>query len=58
MLGGYTCCFPIILVSLTKNLQLSDVMSGVAYLHDIRIVHGDLKGVRTGFLAHLPLIDE
>ncbi|KAF9783904.1 kinase-like domain-containing protein [Thelephora terrestris] len=27
-----------------KNLELSEVMSGVAYLHDLRIVHADLKG--------------
>ena len=28
------------------NVQLSEVMSGVAYLHELRVVHGDLKGVR------------
>ena len=28
------------------NVQLSEVMSGVAYLHKLRIVHRDLKGVR------------
>ena len=27
------------------NPQLSEVMSGAAYLHDLGIVHGDLKGV-------------
>ena len=57
-LGGSAYYFPIVPVSLTKNLQLSDVMSGVTYLHDLRIVHGDLKGVRTAFLVHLPLINE
>ena len=28
-----------------NGLQLSEVMSGAAYLHDLGIVHGDLKGV-------------
>jgi hypothetical protein len=28
------------------NLQLLEVASGVAYLNDLGIVHGDLKGVR------------
>ena len=27
------------------GLQLSEVMSGVAYLHELGIIHGDLKGV-------------
>ena len=27
------------------HLQLSDVMSGAAYLHEAGVVHGDLKGV-------------
>ena len=26
--------------------QLSEVMSGAVYLHSLKIVHGDLKGVR------------
>ena len=28
-----------------NNLQLSEVASGVTYLHELGIVHGDLKGV-------------
>ena len=27
------------------TVQLSEVMSGATYLHDLGIVHGDLKGV-------------
>jgi serine/threonine protein kinase len=37
-----------ILRLLIDSLQLSDVMSGVCYLHRLRVVHGDLKGVITG----------
>ena len=33
-----------------RNLQLSEVAAGVAYLHELKIVHGDLKGVRPMFL--------
>ena len=29
-----------------RNLQLSEVMSGVTYFHDLGIVHADIKGVR------------
>ena len=32
-------------VTIIQNIQLSEVMSGVAYLHELSIVHGDLKGV-------------
>ena len=35
----------------TDDLQLSEVMSGVAYLHNLSIVHGDLKGVNAMFLV-------
>jgi len=28
-----------------ENIQLSEVMSGVAYLHELNVIHGDLKGV-------------
>ena len=37
---------------LIDDLQLSEVMSGVEYLHGLSIVHGDLKGVNPGFLIH------
>ena len=56
-IGELVCSFLIILISLIKNLQLSDVMSGVTYLHDLGIVHGDIKGVRSTSLTHLPFID-
>ena len=39
--------------SLTSTLKLSNVMSGVVYLHELRIVHGDLKGVSLTFLTPL-----
>jgi len=29
-----------------NGLQLSEVASGVTYIHDLGIAHGDLKGVR------------
>ena len=29
-----------------NSLQLSEVASGVAYIHKLGIAHGDLKGVR------------
>lgn len=41
-------CFVMISLLPTKN-QLSEVMSAMNYLHDIGIVHGDLKGVRPIF---------
>lgn len=31
--------------SLLNNLQLSEAVSGVTYLHEVGVVHGDLKGV-------------
>jgi len=36
-----------------NRAQLSEVMSGVAYIHDLGIVHGDLKGVCPIFSTHL-----
>ena len=33
----------------TEDFQLSEVMFAMTYLHDIGIVHGDLKGVRLIF---------
>ena len=33
-------------------LQLSEVMSGAAYLRELGVVHGDLKGVPPNILAH------
>jgi len=35
------------------NPQLSEVTSGVAYLHELGIIHGDLKGVSPKLLVHL-----
>jgi len=35
------------------KLQLSEVASGVTYIHEIGIAHGDLKGVRCHVL-HSP----
>ena len=32
-------------------LQLSEVMSGAAYLHELGVVHGDPKGVLPNILA-------
>lgn len=37
-------------MSALNILQLSGVMSGVAYLHMLKIVHGDLKGVNPRIL--------
>jgi len=37
---------------LIDDLQLSEVASGVAYLHELRVVHGDLKGVSLSFFVH------
>ena len=39
-------------LSLINNLQLSETVSGVIYLHELGIVHGDLKGVSVMFLMH------
>ena len=36
---------PNIILFLFATLELSEVMSGVAHLHKLRVVHGDLKGV-------------
>ena len=32
-------------LTIPDDPQLSDVMSGATYLHELGIVHGDLKGV-------------
>ena len=32
-------------VQALNDVQLSEVTSGAAYLHDLGVVHGDLKGV-------------
>jgi len=31
----------------SRNIQLVDVANGLKYMHNLRVVHGDLKGVRT-----------
>ena len=42
---------------LIKDFELLEVMSGVTYLHDLVIVHGDLK-VRLTFFTFLHLTDK
>ena len=37
--------FAVFSLSLVNEFQLSEVMSAVAYLHELNIIHGDLKGV-------------
>ena len=32
-------------LTILNVLQLAEVMSGVVYLHELGIIHGDLKGV-------------
>ena len=48
--GESTRCFPNSVLSVLDGPQLSGVMSGASYLHDLGVVHGDLKGVRFGNL--------
>lgn len=43
--GESSCDFLTTTAPTDQSSQLSEVMSGVAYLHGLRIVHGDLKGV-------------
>ena len=51
--------FPLrFLLLLIKDFELLEVMSGVTYLHDFRIVHGDLKGVCPTSLVSLLLTDK
>ena len=38
------------------STQLSEVMAGVAYLHNLGIVHGDLKGVSLTSSTYIPLL--
>ena len=40
------------------SFQLSEVASGVAYLHGLEIVHGDLKGVIPVSSVHIMLADK
>lgn len=51
------CVADELILRITKSEQLSDVASGLDYLHEKDIVHGDLKGVRSSgnfvFVAHL-----
>ena len=32
-------------LTIPNDVQLSEVMSGATYLHELGVVHGDLKGV-------------
>ena len=44
--GEPTCRFPMnAALTILDDLQLSEVMSGATYLHELGVVHGDLKGV-------------
>ena len=45
--------FPWSILLFIDCFQLSEVASGVAFLHKIRVVHGDLKGVRPTLLTPL-----
>ena len=36
-------------------IQLSEVMCGVAHLHELDLVHGDLKGASSTFISYLLL---
>ena len=38
--------------------QLSEVVAGVTYLHELKVVHGDLKGVSPMFLMCRYLVDK
>ena len=49
-IGAFACC-SLYSFSLVNGHQLSEVTSGVAYLHNLKIVHGDLKGVSPTSLA-------
>ena len=51
--GAFHRPLPVSLYSDYDYPQLSEVASGVTYLHDLRIVHGDLKGVRHYILQPL-----
>ena len=49
--------------SLTDGtIQLVDVARGLKYMHDLHVVHGDLKGVQINvsllkcFRTHIPLV--
>lgn len=35
-----------------SQLQLHEIACGLAYLHEERVVHGDLRGVGTSFFNH------
>ena len=39
------CFFAESSLTILNGLQLSEVMSGATYLHELGIVHGDIKGV-------------
>jgi len=53
-------CIPRGTLHLPRNPQLSEAASGVTYLHELGIAHGDLKGVRRyifrSFVASLTII--
>ena len=55
--GKPTRCFPANpALTILNDLQLAEVMAGVTYLHELGVVHRDLKGVlsNTGrpFVSH------
>lgn len=43
--GGHVFCHPL---DSSDFFQISDVVSGLVYLHDSNIAHGDLKAVNFG----------
>ena len=54
--GGFDHCFPVNILGFTTAIQLSEVASGVAYLHELKVVHGDLKGVRSPAIHSLSFV--
>jgi len=46
---------PIFVLMILHDRQLSGVMSGATYLHELGVIHGDLKGVRQTFTTHFSI---